>query len=175
MAAAAEIQQAESGVGGQVAVGDVVAQGTVLGQALILAVLRDQGQPRLNHGLRKRSPDDAAHANRARDDRVESEQAAEHLGPPGTDQARDSQDLTPVQHEIDVTWCRSSGQPLEVQHRITGRVRDGGEQFLDLAANHHRDDFGLGRALQHSRAGNLAIAETRCSRHTTRGLLPGSG
>ena len=95
----------------------------------------------------------------SRDDRLQSEDGPHQPAPPGTDQARHSQDLAPTDGQV-----RRPGSPfrleaIELQDRFADRVRDMREEFVEVASDHVADDRRKGGVGQPALGDRTAVPE----------------
>ena len=127
-------------VAAQAGQADIVAQAHLQDQALLLAVLGNQGQAGADgvdrvaqfHGL-------AVDADPSGQGRNDAEQSLEQLGAAGAHQAGDADDLAAANRETQrMPRPGGHGQILHLQHRVAHRVRPPGVELRHIAAHHQR-------------------------------------
>ena len=129
-------------------VGDIEAKR----DTFVLAIFADEAEALPPSLFRGGAPAERADADAPRPYRIEAENPAEELGPPGADEPRDSQNLTAMEGE-----CRRSRlERVHLEQSLSGRARCSRKELADVAADHQAND--LGRA--HRR-----LAAARARRH----------
>ena len=126
---------------------DVGGDREVEDEAVLVAVLGDVGDAGRHRRGRRRERDRLAgqRDRRPRSAPVDPEQDARDLGPPGTDQARQTEDLARPHREADVVEGLAPGQALDLEEHVADRRLDLREQ-RHRAADHVADEVG-GRQL----------------------------
>ena len=130
--------------------------------AALLAVLCQEGQTR-GDGVARR-PDAhrlAVHHDLAGVHLGDPEDGLQHLRASGAHEARETQDLTPMQLEGDVVDDAAPGEPLHRHDHLADLGGRLGEHLGELPADHQRDEL-LAVELGSSQGGDmLAVAEHR--------------